>query len=504
MTRSLKSKWWVLFSLTFGLLAVGLDMTILNVALPTLATDLQAPTSRLQWILDSYNLVLAAMLLPAGMLGDRFGRKTFLMLALLLFGGASAGCAYAASTGMLIFMRSLLGLGAAFLIPLSVSVLPVLFEGPERTKAMMVWASANMLGIPLGPILGGWLLNHYNWGAVFLINLPLIVIALIAVGLLMPESRSELRLKLDVAGVASSSIGLAAVTFGVIRAGEHGLGDALTLTTLLAGLIILIFFVLWERRTEHPLIDLSLFHSRGFTWGTILATCVSFALFGLLFVMPQYFQAVNGADALGTGLRLLPMIGGMLVGAKNSDLLLKKLNSRTIVALGFTVMAAALLLGTATDTGSTYGYAALWITLAGLGLGFALPISMDLAIGALSAERSGVGSALVMALRQVGGAVGVALLGSALNSAYRSGLRLDGLPVEAASAVRQSASAGAAVAGRLNLPDLLGMVRSAFVQGMQHMLWICAGIAAAGILLALVFLPRQTAEPAAEPQKLSS
>ncbi|MNV38069.1 Major Facilitator Superfamily protein [compost metagenome] len=220
--------------------------------------------------------------------------------------------------------------------------------------------------------------------------------------------------------------------------------------------------------------------------------------------MPQYFQAVNGADALGTGLRLLPMIGGMLVGAKSSDLLLKKLNSRTIVALGFAVMAAALLIGTATDTGSTYGYAALWITLAGLGLGFALPISMDLAIGALSAERSGVGSALVMALRQVGGAVGVALLGSALNSAYRSGLRLDGLPAEAASAVRQSASAGAAVAGRLNLPDLLGMVRSAFVQGMQHMLWICAGIAAAGILLALVFLPRRTAEPATNPHKLSS
>ncbi|QWU17986.1 drug resistance transporter, EmrB/QacA subfamily [Paenibacillus sophorae] len=493
MAHSEKSKWWVLFSLTFGLLAVGLDMTVLNVALPTLATDMQASTSQLQWILDSYNLVLAAMLLPAGMLGDRYGRKKLLLLSLVVFGGASAACAFSSTPAMLIGMRALLGLGAAFLIPLSMSVLPVLFTEAERTKAMMIWAMANMLGIPLGPILGGWLLNHYSWGSVFLINLPLIAIALVAVGLLMPESRSEKRLRLDIPGILSSSLGLTCVTYGVIRAGEHGWGDKGALGALLAGLLIVAGFLIWQRRTQHPLIDLSLFRSSSFTWGTILATSVSFAMFGLLFVMPQYFQAVNGADALGTGLRLLPMIGGLLIGAKIADAIINRLGAKYIASLGFAIMAGSLILGTATSLDSSYAFAALWISIAGLGLGFALPTAMDLAISKLSAERSGVGSALVMAMRQVGGAIGVALLGAALNSVYRGKLVLGNLSGEVANTVKQSVSAGVAVADRLGSPEMLAMIRSAFVQGMDQMLWICGGIALVSSLLALLFLPSRTA-----------
>ncbi|PYI57358.1 DHA2 family efflux MFS transporter permease subunit [Paenibacillus flagellatus] len=482
-------KWWVLGALSFGLLAVGLDMTILNVALPTLATELAASTSELQWIVDSYNLVLAAVLLPAGMLGDRFGRKRLLLVALALFGAASAACAYSGTPDMLIAMRAFLGLGAAFLIPLSMSILPVLFEGAERTKAMMVWASANMLGIPLGPIAGGWLLKHYEWGAVFLINVPLIAIAIVAVGALMPESRSQARSRMDVFGVLTSSLGLVAVTYGVIRAGERGWSDTAALASMAAGVAVLAVFVLWQRRTAHGLVDLSLFRSARFTWGTILATTVSFAIFGLLFAMPQYFQAVQGADALGTGLRLLPLIGGLIVGAKSADGLIPKMGAKLVAATGFLALAAALAAGAATGTDSGYGFAALWMTAAGIGLGLAMPTTMDAALGELSAERSGVGSALIMAMRQVGGSFGVALLGAALNASYRGSVDVTGLPESIAQTVRQSAAAGLAVARRAAAEPLLASVRESFVHGMGMMLWICGGIAVVGMLLALAFLP---------------
>jgi EmrB/QacA subfamily drug resistance transporter len=488
-------KWWVLGALSFGLLAVGLDMTVLNVALPTLAVDLHASTGQLQWFANAYNLVLAAALLPAGMLGDRYGRKKFLLLALVLFGAASLGCAYADTSEMLIVMRAALGLGAAFLIPLSMSALPVLFAEKERTKATTIWASANMLGIPLGPIVGGWLLKHYAWGSVFLINLPFVAVALIAVTALMPESRSADRPRLDPIGIATSSAGLAGVTYGVTRIGEQGWEDAPAWIALGAGLLILAAFVLWQKRTSHPLIDLSLFGSMRFTWGALLATLANFAIFGLLFALPQFLQAVGNVDTFGTGLRLLPLIGGLIVGAKASDRLISVIGSKLNAAAGFAVIAAGLLIGTATDAQSGYGYVAVWISVTGVGLGLALPTTMDAALGVLSAERSGVGSALIMALRQVGGVIGVAILGSTLNYNYRHGLHLDGLPDAVAGTVRQSVTAGVAVARKLHSQPLLDTVVHAFVHGMATMLWVCGGIAILGTFLTLIFLPRHAHRP---------
>lgn len=485
------TRWWVLFSLSLGLLAVSLDTTVLNIALPTLAVELQASTSQLQWILDAYNLVLAAMVLPAGMLGDRYGRKKLLLGALLLFGAASAACAASGTPAMLIGMRAFLGLGAAFLIPLSISVLPVLFKGEERTRAMMIWMTVNMLGIPLGPLVGGWLLNHYHWSAVFLINLPLIAIALAAVGLLMPESRGENRSKLDAGGVVFSSSGLVAVTYGFIRAGEQGWGDAGAWLAIAGGSLLLFLLFQWERRTKEPLIDLSLFRSRSFTWGTVLATGVTFSMFGLLFGLPQFFQAVKGTDAFNTGLRLLPLIGGTLAGAKISELCIPRLGGKAVISFGFVFLGAGLAWGTGTGLTSSFAFVAMWTALAGAGLGFALPTSMDMALGELSEARSGIGSALVMAIRQVGASISVALLGSALNAAYRSHLSLAGLPEEAAQAVRKSAAAGTTAAIRLGSTELLAMIRSAYIHGMGLLLWICAGTAALSLLLALTFLPRK-------------
>ncbi|MFC5701383.1 DHA2 family efflux MFS transporter permease subunit [Cohnella faecalis] len=493
MKNSNNRRWWVLGALALCLLTVGLDLTVLNLALPTLATELHATNGQLQWFADSYNLVLAASLLPAGLLGDRYGRKKMLLLALLLFGAASAACAFAGSAEGLIAGRAVLGLGAAFLMPLSMSIIPVLFTEEERPKAIGIWTMANALGIPLGPIVGGWLLNHYWWGSVFLINIPIIVIALIAVSVLLPESKSATRPKVDFIGVLASSLGLVGVTYGVIEAGERGWDDSMTLVSIIAGAAVLVGFILWERRARHPLIDLSLFRSSGFTWGSILATLVSFAMFGLLFVTPQFFQAVEGADSFGTGLRLLPIMGGLLIGAKVSERLKSRVGTGVTITLGFALLAIGLAVGANTGIDSGYGFVAAWISVIGLGLGFALPAAMDAAMGALSAERSGIGSALIMALRQVGGTIGVAMLGTVLSHGYRDKLKVDELqlPADVAEAAQRSVSAGVAAAHGIESTALLHSVRSAFVHGMDVMLWVCGGVAALGIVLTLVFLPQR-------------
>jgi MFS transporter, DHA2 family, multidrug resistance protein len=513
MNNQERRRWWALGALALSVLVVGLDLTVLNLALPTLGTDLHASTSDLQWFVASYSLVLAAALLPAGLLGDRFGRKKVLIPALVLFGLASLACAYSHSSGELIASRAVLGLGAAVIMPLSLAVIPVLFTPAERQKAIAVVMSAVFIGYPLGPILGGWLLDNFWWGSVFLINVPVIVLALIAVALLMPESRSEHRPRLDLVGVAVSSAGLVALVYGFIKAGEDGWGDATALATIAAGVVVLLAFVAWERRVSRrpggqPLVQLSLFESPSFTWGTILSTLVSFALFGILFAMPLYFRDVRGLDSLGAGLRLLPMIGGMVVGmvagtrlqspAKTADGTpgAPRVSAKSLVAVGFTVMAAALATGAFTSVSSGTGYGAAWFAVAGAGLGLAMPAAMNAAIGALSAERSGAGSAVITAFRQVGATLGAAILGTLLNNAYQAQLNLTGLPEAAASTVRSGISGGVEVARTLGSASLLHDIDVAFVHGLDVMLWCCAGIALVAAVLALAFMPRRAGTPA--------
>jgi len=493
-----RRRWWALAALALSVLVVGLDLTVLNLALPTLATDLHASTTQLQWIVDAYSLVLAALLLPAGLLGDRFGRKRLLLGALALFGAASLACAYASSPTGLIAARAVLGVGAAVIIPLSLSVLPVLFSEEERQRAITITVGATFVAFPIGPILGGWLLTHYWWGSVFLINVPVIVLALLAVAVLMPESRSLRTPGLDPVGILASGLGLAALTYGAIDAGQHGWGDARALTAMLAGALVLAAFVGWERRvgrrpSGQPLVDLSLFGSRRFTWGTTLATVVSFVMFGLLFTVPQYYQVVRGTDAMGAGLRLLPLIGGLMVGAAAADRMARLAGAKATVALGFALTAAGLGIGATSSLDTGEGVTLGWVALLGAGLGFAMPTAMDAALSALSKEHSGVGSALIMAIRQVGATIGVAVLGSVLLAGYHARLDLTGVPEQAADTVRDSAAAGVVVAHQLGSGALAASVRAAFVHGMDLLLLTCGGLAVAGGVLALAFLPRRAA-----------
>jgi MFS transporter, DHA2 family, multidrug resistance protein len=526
MTGTATRRWWALAALAVSVLVVGLDLFVLNLALPTLSSDLHASSGDLQWFVAAYSLVLAAALLPAGLLGDRLGRRKLLTGALILFGLASLACAYSTSSGELIAARALLGLAAAVILPLSIAVIPVLFTAAERPRAIAIVGGATFLGYPVGPILGGWLLDHFWWGSVFLINVPVVVIAVIAVAMLMPESRSEQRPGVDVIGVLISSAGLSSLTYGLIQAGQAGWSDPAAVATMAAGAVALAAFVAWERRVTRrsagqPLIDVTLFRSAGFTWGTLLSTMVSFALFGIIFAMPQYFLNVRGLDSLGAGERLLPMIGGLAAGLIAGQRLQSPrtagpagagregagreggrpanraplVNAKVLVAGGFGIMAVALAAGAGTSVHSGTGFAAAWFAVTGLGLGFAMPTALNAALGALSPERSGSGSALITAMRQVGGTIGVAILGTVLASAYRGHLHLTGLAAAAASAARGSVAGGIAVAKASGSVPLLTAVRTAYVHGMDVMLWACGGIAVTAALLALAFLPRQADAP---------
>jgi MFS transporter, DHA2 family, multidrug resistance protein len=480
-------RWWALGAIAVSLLTVGLDLTILHVALPTLATDLGASTSELQWFANAYTLVLAAGLLPAGMLGDQFGQKRLFLGALAVFGLASVGCAYATSPPALIVGRVFLGVGAAFMIPLSISLLRVLFSAEERPRAVALWTTATFVGIPLGPVLGGWMLDHFWWGSVFLINVPLVLAGSLALAWLLPSTPGLGRRPVDLIGIALSSAGLVALTYGLTSVGGRG-WTPVAVVPVVVGVALLVGFVLWQRRGAYSLVDLGLFRSVGFTSGSLLATLASFAMMGAIFVLPQYFQAVWGSDAFGTGLRLLPLIGGLVIGVQLGDRLLSALGAKALVAAGFGVMTCGLLVGAGTEVGDGYGFVAAWISVVGLGLGAALPLAMNAAVGALAPERSGVGGGLVHALRQVGGTLGVAVLGTTLNAGYRS--TVDVLPGVDAAAVLDSAATGVQLARNHDSPALLDSVRAAFVTGMSAMLMVCAGFTLLAVLLALAFLPR--------------
>ncbi|MEU6580925.1 MFS transporter [Nocardia sp. NPDC046763] len=473
-------RWLALGALAVAMLTIGLDVTVLTVALPTLAVDLHADIAALQWFSSAYTLALAAFMLPAGALGDRYGRKKFLLAALLLFGVASVACAFATSSGQLVAARVVLGLAAAVMIPLSMAVLPALFpEQQERQRALTIWVTSTAIGLPLGPIVGGWLLQHYWWGSAFLINVPLVIVGAIAVALLVPESKSESIFRIDLPGALLSAAGMLGVTYGFIRCGQEGWGDAVAWTAIAAGLVLGGVFVLWQRRTVHPLVDLGLFGESGFRWGTVFMVLANFAMFGLFFTMPQYFQAVLGADTLGSGVRLLPLIAGLLVGTRLVDKLLPKFGVRAAVVAGFILLAAGIGMGAMITVDSGYGFVAGSLVLLGIGMGFVLPSAMGLAMNALTPERAGSGSALLQALRQAGGTIGVAILGTVLSTQYRSGLgELDRGPIS------DGVNAGVGVARKLGDPALLTHVQSAFIDGMSAMLWVCTATCAVAAVLA--------------------
>jgi MFS transporter, DHA2 family, multidrug resistance protein len=490
-------RWWALAALTLGVLAVGLDVTVLSIALPTLAGALKASESDLQWFSSGYALVLAAGMLPAGVLGDRFGRKKILLGALVLFGAGSIGCAYSTTPAEFIAGRVVLGAAGAAVVVMALSVLTVLFSEEERPRAVGVWAAANFLALPIGPIFGGWLLTNFWWGWIFLMNVPVALLGIIAVIALVPESRAPQRPALDPVGMLLASAGLAGVTYGLIELGRNGWTDPRSLAVAAAGAVVIVAFFSWERyltgRNAHPLMDLSLFRSRSFTWGIILAALGGMALIGMVFTLPQYLQGVVGLDPEASGVRLLPIIVGLVIGAVPADRIVERIGARVTVTTGFAITTGGLLLGATTAVGSSAWFVAAWMAIVGFGMGIGFATAASAALKTVPSSQSGVASALIQAMQKVGAPLGTAILGSVLVSVYQSQLSLSGLPPALAETVKRSVFAGIAVADKLHSAALLASVHEAFVRGMDTALLVSAGIAAIAMLLAVVFMPGRQA-----------
>ncbi|MEU1284240.1 DHA2 family efflux MFS transporter permease subunit [Kitasatospora sp. NPDC005856] len=490
-------RWWALSALVVSLLVIGLDITILNVALPTLATDLDATNGDLQWIADSYTLVFAGLLLPAGVLGDRYGRRLLILIGLVVFGAASALSAWSPGTTELIWARALLGVGAAIITPLSLSILPAMFPEEERGKAIAVWSTGMVVGLPLGPILGGYLIEHFWWGSVFLINVPVIAVGVVFAALLLPESRDPAKPGVDAVGGLLSTVGLCSLLFGIIEGPRRGWGSGWIVLTLAAGAVLLVVFVIWESRVRRPLIDLSLFTNRAFTVATAALAVLSFVLYGILFVIPQYLQVVLENSALGTGVKLLPLVLAYMLGAAVSDPLTSRIGERWSVSGGLAVLAAGSGVMAGIDADSTFSLAAVAMVVLGVGLGVALPPCVELVMGALPADRTGSGTALTTALRQVGGAVGIAVLGSMLAAIYtdRLGGAADGLPEKLRGPVTDSVAAASAVADGLGAAGepLRRAAYSAFTDGMDSLSVVCSIVALIGVAVVAAFLPARTA-----------
>jgi MFS transporter, DHA2 family, multidrug resistance protein len=499
-------KWWALGAITLAVLAVSLDVTVLSVALPSLATSLKASESDLQWFSAGYALILAAMMLPSGVLGDRFGRKRILLAALVLFGAGSIACAYSTTPGEFIAARVVLGGAGAAIIVMALSSVTVLFSEEERPRAVGVWGAANFIALPIGPILGGWLLTNYWWGWIFLMNVPVALIGILAVIALLPESRSPERPALDPIGMVTACSGLAGLTYGLIELGRYGWTDPASLAVFAGGMVLIVAFFWWERYLTarpggRPLIDLALFRSRGFTWGVILAAMGGLALFGLIFTLPQYTQGVLGLDAMHSGVWLLPAIVGMVLGGLPAFLVAGRIGAKLTVATGFAITAAGLLVGATTSTDSSTLFVAGWIAVTGFGTGVAFITAAGAALKTVPAEKSGVASALVQAVQKVGAPLGAAIFGSVLVTFYQSNISLGALPTRVASAVKLSVFAGDAVATKLHAPGLLASVHEAFIHGMDAALTVSAISAALAMVLALAFLPGRSSveEPVREP-----
>lgn len=500
MTRT--KRWSALAVLSAALALVSLDNTIVNVALPSMQEDLRATTSQLQWVVDAYSVMFAGTLLLAGSLGDRFGRRRILTVGLVVFGAGSLAAGLAFDTGSLTLCRAVMGVGAAFIMPSTLSILVQVFRDPrERAQAIGIWAAVAGIGVALGPIIGGLLLQFFSWNAIFLVNPPLIALVLLASLLVVPESRDESRPRLDLRGAALSSLGLVALVITIIQLPEQGISMSTVMSAVVA-LVALTAFVWWERRAPRPLLPMSVFRERTFVIAVVTVGLVYFALMGAIFLLPQFLQLVQGMAPLQSGVALLPGAGGLFAASLLSPALAARVGARTTVVVGLVLVTLGLALASFFTAGTRYGYVALALGLVGVGMGCALPQATNAVLGSVPRERAGMGSAVNDAVGELGGSIGVAVLGALMTVVYRAridaavaalGERASQVPAEVLDGVRESLVSAYLVASRLS-SEGAGEVRvttgAAFVDGMTWALFIGACVVAVGVVLAWRLFPR--------------
>ena len=497
-------RWWTLAVLSLSLVVIGLDNTILNVALPTLQHDLSATASELQWMVDAYVLVFAGLLLTMGAVGDRFGRSRLLASGLAVFGLASVYAAFTDTATQLIGARAVMGIGGAMIMPATLSIITDVFPREERGRAIGIWAAVAGLGIGVGPVVGGLLLETYWWGSVFLVNVPVVIVALVAGWFLVPPSRDPEGTPLDLPGALTSMVAVSALVFGIIEGPDEGWTSARVLVAFAVALVFGVAFLVIERRAEHPMLNLHYFANPRFSGGATAISIAFFSLFGVIFLLTQYLQFVLGYTALEAGLRTAPVALGMVVGAASSPRLAERFGTAKVVAYGLLVLASVLVVFTFFGVATGYAVIGTFLVLMAYGMGNIMAPSTDSVMGAVPVAKGGVASATNDVTRQVAGAIGVAVIGSVFNSVYASRMAeaVSQLPADAANAATNSIGAALSVAAQL--PASVGAAlsdaaRQAFVDAMGVALWIPVVMALIGAILILRFLPPFHLPAAQEP-----
>jgi len=490
-------RWWALSVLCLSLLVITLDNTILNVAIPDLIRDLGATTSQLQWIIDGYTLVFAGLLLTLGSLGDRFGRKGALMVGMVIFGLGSIMSGLAKNPTELIFTRASMGIGAALIMPATLSLLTNIFRDPkERGRAIGAWAAIAGASSALGPVIGGLLLKHFSWGSVFFVNVPVIAVALVGAWYLLPSSKDADAAKLDPIGAGLSIVGLVSVLWAIIEAPSKGWGTPAVMVPLGLGLLVLAGFVVWELKCANPMLDVRFFKDRRFTAANVAITLTFFAMYGQAFIGTQYLQTVLGFDPLQAGLRGVPMALVMLAVAPMAPRLVERIGTKFVVGGGLVGVAFALYVFSTVPVTNGYPHMLVGMLILGAGMGLVMAPATESIMGSLPPAKAGVGSAMNDTTRQMGGALGVAIIGSVFASVFRPGitdqLASAGVSPEQMATARDSIGGALQVASQL--PGELGQsvayaAKVQFVDGMSTALVVAifAVLAAAGVVFA--FLP---------------
>jgi EmrB/QacA subfamily drug resistance transporter len=496
-TQVYAKRWWAFAVLALTILIVVIDHTILNVALPTLQRELGVTISQLQWIIDAYILAFAALLLTMGTLGDRIGRATMLRIGMIIFGLGSLGAVLSGTATYLIVSRVVMGIGAAMIMPATLAIITNIFPSEERGKAIALWGAMNGIGVALGPLLGGLLLRHFSWNSIFFINIPIVVIALVAGQFLIPNSRNPERRRIDIPGTLLSLITLSLLVFAFIKGSDWGWTHPAVLGSFAGFIIFGLAFILWERRSVEPMLELSLFRNNRLSAGSGSIAIMTIAMFGILFALTMYMQFVKDYTPMETGIRFLPIALGYAGGSVLSNRFVKLKGTKAVVTAGFIGLAVLATVAAFWQTGTPYWQIGLLLFVISFFLGNIMTPSLNAVLGAVPRKIAGVGSAIGNVSFQVGGALGVAALGSTLSSIYRMNIdsilaSLASVPPEIATVVRESVGAAVTVANMLPSglqQNLLLAARESFMSGWQVVLIIIAIVGVIGAVLTIKFMP---------------
>src|SRR5215469_15672946 len=507
----MKSKPMILVALLLAAFLVNLDTTMVNVALPAMVRQLHATTTQLQWVVDAYNLVFAALLLTFGSLSDRFGRKGMLLAGLAVVGTASLVGGFTTSPAQLIAARSVMGLGAAMTFPATLSLISNVFtERGERARAIGLWGAVAGVAIAMGPIVGGWLLEHFSWASIFTAMAPVAAVAVILVALVVPTSKDHEAAAPDLPGLVLSALTMALLVFTIIEAPTYGWTAPRSIAGFAGGALLLAACILRERSAAHPMLDVRLFRNMRFSAASGAVTISFFTLFGFIFLITQYFQFVRSYGPLSTGVHLLPVALSVGAGSVVGTQLAVRVGTKLVVTTGLVAMAGFYVwVAVSTSTTLSYGIIAAQMVLYGIGMGLTSAPATESIIGAINRTKAGVGSAVNDSTRLVGGTLGVAVIGSVYASIYGSHLSANlprGVPGQVAAIAHQSVGAAYAAAGRiatLGHPALGHALQhassNAFLSGLTVGSLVAGGVAAVGAVLAVLFLPAQPSAVREEP-----